>query len=106
EDLPLRHQERLLLFLGGHRHEVGQNQRALAGLEPGLHDVGVLDILPAGSEGGYRRDAPPPGGLVEYGPEDRRAVEPGPAEPVDRAVAADQRGGPTIADQRVVLDSG
>jgi len=46
---------------------------------------------------------------VLLGPEQRRetgiGVEARPAQPVDRAVAADQRGALAIADQHIVLDA-
>jgi len=78
---------------GVHRHEVGEGQLAAEGEEAGAQDVGVAQVGALGAEG-------PPGSdreaaaaiLVEDGSEHRRAVEPRPAEPVERAVAGDQGG--------------
>jgi hypothetical protein len=52
-----------------------------------------------------RGDAPAAVPLVaEKRGKARIAVEAGPAEPVDRAVARYQRGAATVADQRIILD--
>src|SRR5262249_7860698 len=49
-------------------------------------------------------DAPAARALVEQVAEHRRAVEPRAAQPVDRAVAPDERGRVAVGEQRVVGD--
>ncbi len=41
---------------------------------------------------------------VEESGEEGRAIEPGPAEPVDGSIARDEGGGTTVADDSVVVD--
>src|SRR5204863_2157774 len=80
--------------------------RALGRLEIGLEDQRVAAIAPPRGElGASGRDAP---ATVLRRTEQRRKagrrIETRPAKPVDRAVAADQRGRMTVTDQRVVFD--
>ena len=61
----------------------------------------------SGARSGSRRSARSGTGRrlgIEQGGEEGRAIEARPAEPVDRAVAGDQRRAAAIADQRVVVD--
>ena len=104
EDLPLRQQEAMLLVLVGDRHEIGQHHAAARGLEAGLEHVGVREVPPRGLKGLRRCYPPAPRGRVEDGGEQRRAVAARPAQPVDRAAPADERGGAAVADHGVVSD--
>src|SRR5439155_19925798 len=73
--------------------------------EADAQDVGVAQVGALGAEG-------PPGSdreaaaaiLVEDGGEQRGAVEPRPAEPVERAATGDQGRRPAVADDGIVLD--
>src|SRR5688500_5554252 len=54
-----------------------------------------------------RRDAPAAVlGRAQERREAGRGIEARPAQPVDRAIARDERGGLAVADQRVVFDAG
>ena len=90
-----------------HRHEVGQDQLAASGHEPGLEQVGPVEVSAPRLEGARRREREAAAAfVVEDGGEERRAVESRPAEPVDRSVSGDQRRGPAVADDRIVADGG
>src|SRR6185436_346263 len=52
----------------------------------------------------HGRQAPAAGAVVEDGGEERGAVEPRPAQPIDGARPRDQRGRAAVADDGVVLD--
>ena len=91
---------------GGGGHEVDQRDAAFLGFEYRLQDHRAGPVLPADS---HRRrgggDAPAPVvGRADQRGKAGRAVEARPAQPVDRAVAADQRGAVAVADHRVVFD--
>ena len=77
-------------------------------LELGLQHERVAAVAAPGRvELALRLDRPVPVlGVAEQRREDRSRVEARQAEPVDAAVAADERGGLEIADQSVVLDAG
>ena len=94
-------------MLPAHRHEIDQGGCAVIGLEMGFEHQSVRPI-PAGDAGfPARRNRPSP---VFAGAEQRRKaglrIEPRAAEPVDRAIAGDQRRGTAIADDRIVFDAG
>ena len=88
------------------RHEVGHADAAVLGVEVELvHErvlaVAALDALDLA----VGREQPAAVALVpEQGGEARARVEAREAEPVDRAVAPDERRGLQVADQPVVLD--
>ncbi len=89
----------------GHRHAVGQPEDPLGGAEGGLQEVGPADIAPGDREAPARADEETATSLpVEEGGEDRRAVEAGETEPVERAGLGDQGRRPAVADQGVVAD--
>ena len=90
------------------RHEVDQRDGAVGGLEVGLEDQRVGAVAARDARRSARRGAMrqrPCSGVAEQRGEAGAGVEARPAQPVDRAVAADQRGGLAVADQRVVLDA-
>src|SRR4029077_10089113 len=78
----------------------------VVGLELGLEDERVATVrAPRPPEPARGGDQPAP--VLPRAEERREAgarVEARHAEPVDRAVAADQRSGVVVADERVVLD--
>jgi hypothetical protein len=88
------------------RHEVHDGDHAGPGLELGLEHERVVAVRPPDARhGAGRRETPAAVGLgTQQGGEAGRVIEPGQAQPVDGAVAADQRRGLAIADHRVVLD--
>jgi hypothetical protein len=88
------------------RHEVDDPRRAVGGLEVGLQDQRPLAVA-------ARHDADLPGGgdkpapmllLSQQRGEARCGVEVGQAQPVHRAVAANQGRGLQVTDQRVILN--
>ncbi len=91
---------------GGGGHEVDQRDAAFLRIEDGFQDHRARTVV---SSGPNRRlagsDSPAP---VVWRSDQRGkaggAVEARPAQPVDRTVAADQRGAVAVADHRVVLD--
>ena len=88
---------------GGHHVEQGDDpgvggERRLEG--GGVVEVGAVDLVVAD-----RAELPAAVLVVaEEGREARGGVEARQAQPVDRAVGADQGGGVPVADHRVVLD--
>jgi hypothetical protein len=89
------------------RHAVHDGDDAGLGLELRLEDERVGTIAPpaAPAQIGRRRQEPAAVvGRPQQRGEARRRVEPRNTEPVDGAVAADERGGLAIADQGVILD--
>jgi hypothetical protein len=93
-------------LLHAHRHEVDHADLTLRGLELGLEDQRVRTVgAPRGNECGGRRDAPTATlRCAEERSEACRRVEARPAQPVDRAVAADERRTVAVADQGVVFN--
>jgi len=94
--------------LTARRHEVDERGGAIAGRELGLEDQRVVAIAPRDPrlrvDG---RDLPASVlGRAEQRGEAGAAVEARPAQPVDRAVAADQRRRLAVANERVILDRG
>ena len=89
------------------RHEIDQVDDAVGGFEPRLQDQRVVPIAARGAGDFARRRDQPAAMLVgaEQGGKAGVGIEGRPAQPVDRAVAADQRRGLAIADQPVVFDS-
>jgi hypothetical protein len=88
------------------RHEVDEPDDAGIRLELALEDERVVAIAPRQrSKLAVRLDRPVPVlRRAEESGEERPRVEAGEAQPVDGAVAADERAGLEIADERVVLD--
>ena len=87
------------------RHHVEQGDRAGVRGEGGLEGGGVSDVLSRHLVAGRRLELPVPVVVVaEQAREAGGRVEPRQAEPVDRAVLADQRGGVPVADEGIVLD--
>src|SRR5207248_2307911 len=88
-----------------HRHRVDDTNGPVLGVELRLEhnragSVPALDPADA-TPGG---DQPAPGRFpVEEGREHGAGIEPRQAEPVDRSVPPDERGGTGVADERVVL---
>src|SRR5215208_2956352 len=88
------------------RHTVDDAGGSVVGLELRLKHETSWPVPPRDArDPAGRRDQPPPVTLVaqqrgEAGPR----IEAREAEPVDRAVAADQRGRVRVADERVLLD--
>ena len=68
-------------------------------------DACFAALLGTPEHGRFRSDLPAPVlGCPEKRREARIRIEARPAQPVDRAVAADERGGVAVPDQRVVFD--
>ncbi len=89
------------------RHEVREQNRPVRRLEPRVQHERVAAVGAAGFDGiADGRDQPSSVlGSAEQGGKTGRAVEARPAEPVDRPVAADERGGFAVADQGIVFDA-
>src|SRR4030095_9479394 len=89
------------------RHEVDQRGPAGRILELGLENQRVRTIAPADvPSAAVRRD--PPAAMfraAEERGEACRCGEVGPAQPIDGAVAPDERCGQAIADERIVFDA-
>ncbi len=102
KDLVVRQQQPALVVLRGDRHQIGDDEAAGVRVEARLEDVRVIDVAPSDAGHRGRRQTPKSALLVENRAEDGRAVEPRPAEPVDRCVAADQRGGAAVADSGAI----
>jgi hypothetical protein len=92
--------------IGARRHEIHHRRSAFARFELRFQNEGVAAIAPAHRAlDARRRDAPAAVlGLAEERGEARRGIEARPAQPVERAVARDERGGVAVADQRVVFN--
>ena len=89
------------------RHEIDQRDRAVLGLEVRFEDQRVGAIAPRdlGVPVARRDDEAAVLARAEQRREAGIRVEARPAQPVDRAIAADQRGALAVADQRVVFDA-
>ena len=86
-------------------HEVGDRELARSREKARLQYVGLAEVAALRAErasGGNAESTAPV--LVEDGGKQGRAVEPRPAEPVERPVAGDQRCGPAVADDGMVAD--
>ena len=100
----LRIQHLPFVFFGRNRHEIGQQHRAGICPKPGLENVCVIYIAALGFEGSRGSDSPMTGTRVKQSAEDRSAIEPGPAEPVNGSLARDQSRGPALSDDCVILN--
>jgi len=89
----------------GH-HEVDDLADGFLPLEPGQQDVGVgqVQLLGPGVAGAAGEGEIAALAGVEQRAEERGGVEPRRAVPVDRAVSADERDRPQVADDAVLLD--
>src|SRR5260370_23949225 len=91
----------------GRRHEIDYRRRAGLSLEFGFEDQRARTIAPCRADrwilGG---DKPTPIiGFPEQGSKAGSRIKPRPAQPIDRAVAADQSRRLAVAYQRVVFDA-
>ena len=87
------------------RDRVGHADGAAGRYEGGLQHVRVLDVLALHAEVNLRRELEGAAALrVEKAREDRLGVEARERQPVDRAVAGDERGRPSVPDQGVVAN--
>src|SRR3954471_1238000 len=103
QDLVLRGQRGALVLLACHGHEVAQSNRATRGVEDGLEHVRIRQIASLAAErayGAHPESSPALG--IEERREDRRAVEPWPAQPVECAVSGNERRAAAVADEGVV----
>ena len=101
------HEPRHLGVLLPDRHAVHEPDRAVVGVELGLEHERVAAVAPAGRPHRPSRSQPPVAVVVpaqELGEAGLR-VEAGETQPVDRAVAPDERGGVGVSDDPVVLDA-
>ncbi len=91
-------------LIATHGQGVDERDRARRGPERGLQQHRLVDV--AATDLGVTRgtDRPVAGALVEDATEHRRAVEAREAQPVDRAVLADQGGRLAIGQQCVLCD--
>ena len=88
-------------------HEVGERDRPVRGGEDRLQDQSVAQVSPRGLDLALRRRDQPAsvlGAAKERG-KARAAVETGQAQPVDRAVAPDERHRLAVSDNGVILDA-
>jgi hypothetical protein len=86
--------------------DVADDDPAAAGAPARLEHHGAREVAAVGRDLHVGRPEPEePSVPVEDGSEHARGVEAREAEPVDGAVAADERGGLRVADQPVVLDT-
>jgi len=76
-------------------------------LEFGFEDKRARTVAPAHAEHRMLRRNQPPSilGRPEQGGKARRRIETGPAQPIDRTVAADQGSRFAVADERIVFNS-
>ncbi len=93
-------------FVAPHHQRVGERDRAARGREGRLEHHRSVEVASARLEARPvgRSDRPMSGGVVEDPPEDGGRVEPGEAQPVDRAAPAHQRATSAVRQQRVVGD--
>jgi hypothetical protein len=93
------------LVLAGQQHGVDERQPAAGRLEAGDEHVAVVGVGQTTDHRRGRADAEAPAARrIGQRREDRRAVEARPAQPLDAAVVADQRGRATVADERMVSE--
>src|SRR5579871_3643283 len=91
--------------LAARRHEVDQRNLAAFRLELGFQDQRVIPVAARGSFD-FVRGCDQPAAVARGAQECSEAgvgAKGRPAQPIDRAVTADERCGLTISDQRVVL---
>jgi hypothetical protein len=89
------------------RHEVDNRRAAGVGLKFGFEDEGAGAITPANCENRLLRSKQPTTILdcSKQSGEASRRIEAGPAQPIDRAVEADQSRCLAVADQRILFDA-
>jgi hypothetical protein len=89
------------------KHEIDHCRTAGVGFEVGFEDEGAGTIRAAHAAGRVLRGNEPSAVVwcPEQGGKAGSRIETRPAEPVDRAVAADQGCRSAVADQRIVFDS-
>ncbi len=92
------------VLVGVQGHRLGQGGHAAFGPDGRLQGHRVLEVSAGDLGRGWRGDGPMAGILVEQPGEHGGPVEPGQAEPVDRALLADQRGRVTVREQGVIGD--
>ena len=85
-----------------HGQGVGNDNRARRRAEGGLQHHGAVQVAASHLGGARGPDRPVAGLVTEEATEDRRAVEAGEAQPVDRSVPAHQRRAVPIRKQRIV----
>lgn len=87
------------------RHAIGQYAVAMSGDESRFEDVRAFEIASRGGENVCRMKSPVTSDVqVEERREERRTIEPWPAEPIDGSVASDESGRTTVADDSVIVD--
>ena len=85
-----------------HGQGVGDGDRTRRRAEGGLQHHGAVQVAASHLCGARGPDRPVAGLVTEEATEDRRAVEAGEAQPVDRPVPAHQRGAVPIRKERIV----
>ena len=89
----------------GQRHGIDDSDPAAIRLEDRFEDVGARQILARGIERDRRLQHERAAALgVEVRGKDRRRIEVGQAEPVDRAVLCHERCRAAVADDRVIAN--
>ncbi len=102
------HQPDHVRMAAAQRHEIDEGDGALARFEARFEDQRAVAVAPRHARPAVPR-CNPPASVVLAAQERGKAgvgIEARPAQPVDRAVASDQRGRLAVADQGVVLDAG
>ncbi len=90
------------------RHEVDDGHRAVFGLKLRLQDQRIVPVSARAAHYVFRRRNQPAAvlGRAEERRKTRVRIESRPAQPVDRAVKADESGGFAVPDQAVIFYSG
>jgi hypothetical protein len=88
-------------------HEINHRRAASLGLELGFEDQGAGTVASLDAEQRILGCKKPPAviGVSQQRGKASSRIEAGPAQPIDRAVAADQSRRLAVADERIVFDS-
>jgi hypothetical protein len=105
QDFVIRDQQPALVVLAAHRHEIDEPHGTVVGAKRRLQHRRVAEVAARGSVPPGGSDSEPAAkGWIEQGGEQGRAVEPGPAKPVDGAVAGNEGCRSAVPDDGVVAN--
>src|SRR5215469_6779694 len=91
-------------LIGSDGQSVREHRRALCRVEGGLQHHGLIHVPPTRLEISGRPDGEVSAGRVKKTAEDRWPVEAREAQPVHRAVTADECSGSAVREQRVIAN--